>query len=186
MMMCEEQDAESYTYSLAPAEGERPTCINIMTDPTFGLMCNLDKFLFGNGGFNVVRSMKITDKKYFQQHLLDVDGRFLRDLDYLFAAQYITEAKQVFDDASHFIWRQKPSRNVTVAQTKSCKRVFVGTKRMPLSKTCADRLHTTNAHILRTACNDKTIWHTNVVFTLSAEVARDYSYNSKTVWRYLH
>ena len=51
--------------------------------------------------------------KYFNQRLLDVDGRFARDLDYLFLAQYIVEAKQVMDDM-----RQKPSRPFTAAQAK--------------------------------------------------------------------
>ena len=34
-------------------------------------------------------------RKYFNQNLLDVDGRFSRDLDYLFVTQYIVEARQV-------------------------------------------------------------------------------------------
>ena len=33
-----------------------------------------------------------------------------KDLDYLFVAQYITEAKQVLDDGNNFVWRQKPTR----------------------------------------------------------------------------
>ena len=32
--------------------------------------------------------------------LLDVNGRFARDLDYLFVAQCIVEAKQVLDDGT--------------------------------------------------------------------------------------
>ena len=50
--------------------------------------------------------------------LLDVDGRFARDLDYLFVAQYIVEAKQVLDDGNNFAWRQKPSRQFTAAQAR--------------------------------------------------------------------
>lgn len=76
MMMNEEEEAESRTYSIAPAEGEKP--LNIMTDPTFEVMCNPDKFPLGFGGFNTERPRKITYKKYFQQRLLDVDGRFSR------------------------------------------------------------------------------------------------------------
>ena len=34
-------------------------------------------------------------EKYFNQRLLYVSGRFARDLDYLFVAQYIVEAKQI-------------------------------------------------------------------------------------------
>ena len=53
------------------------------------------------------------------QRLLDVDGRFARDLDYLFVAQYIVEAKQIRDDGNNFAMRQKPSRQFTAAQAKS-------------------------------------------------------------------
>ena len=55
---------------------------------------------------------------YFNQHLLDVDGRFARDLDYLFVAQYIVEAKQVLDDGNNYR-RQKPqARQFTASQAK--------------------------------------------------------------------
>ena len=54
--------------------------------------------------------------KYFNQRLLDVDGKLARDLDYLFVAQYIVEAKQVMDDGNMFAMRQKPSRQFTAAQ----------------------------------------------------------------------
>ena len=94
-MSVENPESEGQEYSLAPAEGQHP--INIMTDPKFELMCNPDKLPFGLGGFNCERCRKITYRKYFQQHLLDVVGRFSCDLDYLFIAQYyIVESKQVF------------------------------------------------------------------------------------------
>ena len=112
-----ETTQEGQVYSVAPAEGEHP--INIMTDSQFELMCNPEKFPFGTGGFNTTRFRKITYRKYFQQRLLDVDGRFSCDLDYLFAAQYIVESKQVFDDANHFIWRQKPSVQLTAGQARN-------------------------------------------------------------------
>ena len=57
-------------------------------------------------------------RKYFNQRLLNVDGRFARDLDYLFVAQYIVEAKQVLDDGHNFAMRQKPCRQFTAAQAK--------------------------------------------------------------------
>ena len=101
---------------VAPAEEERP--LNIMTDPNFEAMSNPDKFPFGNGTFSSERPKKLTYRKYFNQRLLDVDGRFARDLDYLFVAQYIVEAKQVLDDGNNFVWRQKPSRQFTAAQAR--------------------------------------------------------------------
>ena len=47
-----------------------------------------------------------------------MDGIFARDLDYLFVAQYIVEAKQALDDSNNFAWTQKPSRQLTAAQAK--------------------------------------------------------------------
>ena len=42
-----------------------------------------------------------------RQRILDVDGRFAKDIEYLFVAQYTVEAKQIRDDASNFILRQR-------------------------------------------------------------------------------
>ena len=64
-----------------------------MTDTNFEEMCNPDKLCFGSGGFTAERPRKLTYRKYFNQRILDVDGRFAKDLDYLFVAQYIVEAK---------------------------------------------------------------------------------------------
>ena len=90
-----------------------------MTDPNFEAMFNPDKFCLGSGAFSSERPRKLTYRKYFNQRLLDIDGRFARDLDYLFVAQYIVEAKQVLDDGNNFfIWRQKPTRHFTASQAK--------------------------------------------------------------------
>ena len=39
-------------------------------------------------------------RKYFQQCLLNVDGRFAQNIEYLFGAQYITDIKQIESDAT--------------------------------------------------------------------------------------
>ena len=100
-MMCLE-NPESFRdiVCVAPAEGQKP--LNIMTDSNFEAMSNPDKFPFGNGTFSRERPKKLTYRKYFNQRLLDVDGRFARDPDYLSVAQYIVEAKQVLDDGNNF------------------------------------------------------------------------------------
>ena len=102
--------------SVAPAEGQRP--LSIMRDPNFEAMFNPDKFCFGSGTFSSERPRKLTYRKYFNQRLLDIDGRFARDLDYLFVAQYIVEAKQILDDGNNFIWRKKPARHLTASQAE--------------------------------------------------------------------
>ena len=107
------ENSESQTMCVAPAEGERP--LN-MTDPNFETTSNPDKFPYGTGTFSSDCPRKLTYRKYFNQRLIDVDGRFARDLDYLFVAQYIVESKQVTDDGNMFAMRQKPSRQFTAAQ----------------------------------------------------------------------
>ena len=62
---------------VAPAEGEK-----IMTDSNFEMMP------YGVGTYSNEQPRKLTYRKYW---LLDVDGRFSRDLDYLFVAQYVSD-----------------------------------------------------------------------------------------------
>ena len=115
-MCVENPETSKEIICVAPAEGEKP--LNIMTDSHVEAMSNPDKFPFGNGTFSSERPKKLTYIKYSNQRLLDVDGRFTRDLDYLFVAQYIVEAKQVLDDGNNFAWRQKHSRQFTAAQPR--------------------------------------------------------------------
>ena len=82
-------------------------------------MSNPDKFPFGTGTFNTDRPRKLTYRKYSNQRLMDVDGRFARDLDYLFVAQYIVEANQVLDDGNNFAMRQNPHKQFTAAQARN-------------------------------------------------------------------
>ena len=101
---------------VAPAEGQRP--LSIMTDSIFETMSDPEKFPISDGCFAAERPRKLTYRKYFNQRFLDVDGRFAKDIDYLFVAQYIIEVKQIVDDANIFIWRQKPGRDFTAQQAK--------------------------------------------------------------------
>ena len=113
----ENPEAENNILSIAPGEGQKPLFIRI--DANFEEMSNPDKFPFGNGGFHTERTKNITYRKYFNQHLLNVDGRFSCDLDFLFMAQYIVEAKQLLDDAHNYVWRQRPyDSGITAAQAR--------------------------------------------------------------------
>ena len=103
--------------NVAPCEGRKP--ISIFSDKAFEVMCNPTKFPYGKGGFNKKFHKRLTHRMYFNQRLLDVAGRFARDLDYLFAAQYIIEHKQVEGDANHYIMRRKPSRLFTASQARN-------------------------------------------------------------------
>ena len=92
--------------------------MGIMTDKHFEEMWNPDKFCLGSGAFSTEQSSNLTYKKYSNQHLLDVDGRFAKDLEYLFVAQYDVENKQIQDDGNNFVWRQKPSGRLTTGQAR--------------------------------------------------------------------
>ena len=116
MMTIENPEAHAEVVCVAPAEGQRP--LSIMTDFNFEAMSNPDKFPIGGGCFGIDRPRKLTYRKYFNQRLLNVDGRFSKDIDYLFVGQYIVESKQILDDANNFIWRQKPGRDFTAQQAK--------------------------------------------------------------------
>ena len=63
-------------------------------------MCNPTKYPTGRYGLIAERKNRLTVRKYFNQRLLDADGRFARDVKYLLTAQYAVESKQVSDDAS--------------------------------------------------------------------------------------
>ncbi len=91
----EEQPDSDRIYSLAPGEHQRPC--PVLSDENFEELAHPDKYPYGNGGFSTSRKKPITLRKYFNQRLLNCDGRFAKDLDYLLASQYAVEAKQVRD-----------------------------------------------------------------------------------------
>ena len=86
------------TVSVAPGKVQKP--ISILTDQHFEEMCNPTKYPTGKCGLITERKTKLTIRNYFNQRLLDADGRFVRDIEYLLTAQYAVESKQVADDAS--------------------------------------------------------------------------------------
>ena len=88
---------ENDIYSIAPGEKQSP--LAFLSDPHFEVLSNPDKYPLGNNSFSTERSKRLTVRKFFNQRLLNVDGRFARDIDYLLTAQYIVEAKQVQDES---------------------------------------------------------------------------------------
>ena len=76
-------------------------------------MANPDKIPYGNGGFaDSERDTKLTLRKYVNACLLDQDGCFAKDIEYIFAMQYAVEHKQVRDCIS-----------VALRQTRGCQQV---------------------------------------------------------------
>ena len=67
----------------------------------FEVLAFPDLFPYGGGGYhNAHWKVKQPIRKYFQQHLLNVDGRFAQNIEYLFCAQYIADIKQIQSDAT--------------------------------------------------------------------------------------
>ena len=96
-LLQEEQLQEGDTvHSVALGESQKPR--PFLTDDLFQELANPTKYSYDRGGFTTKREKNITVLKYFNQRLLHKDGRFAKDIDYLLAAQYAVEAKQVRDD----------------------------------------------------------------------------------------
>ena len=110
-------------FSVAPGEGHKP--IGILTDEHFEEMCNPTKYPGGRFGLRSKREIKLTVRKYFNQRLLDADGRFAKDIEYLLTAQYGVESKRCQHHATansgktaqrtstHSRYHQKPAGHTT-------------------------------------------------------------------------
>ena len=76
-------------------------------------MANPDKFPYGKGGFaDTERDTKLTLRKYVNARLLDQDGHFAKDIEYIFAMQYTIEHKQVRDCISVALRQTRGRRQV--------------------------------------------------------------------------
>jgi hypothetical protein len=81
--------------NISPGEGKRP--ISILMDEHFEEYAFPHLLPNGKFGWNYTRPIKLSAKKYFQQRLLNEQQTFAADIEYLFVALSITEAKQIFD-----------------------------------------------------------------------------------------
>ena len=90
---------ENQIYQCASWENNIPKYM--LLDNDFEVLDFPDFFPYGSGGYhNSHRKVKLPIRKYFQQHLLNVDGRFIQNIEYLFCAQYIADIKQIESDAT--------------------------------------------------------------------------------------
>ena len=98
--MLQFEDIENHMYTCAPGENNTPRYI--LMDDKFEVLAFPDMFPYGHGGYETsgYRNSKLTLRKYFQQRLLNVDGRFANNVEYLFCAQYATEIKQIKADSN--------------------------------------------------------------------------------------
>ena len=109
-------DIERVAFSIAPGEGQKPKYI--LTDEGFETLGFPDLFPYGIGDFHSVkdRPRNLNIRRYFNQRLLHIDGRFARNIEYLLASQYATELKQVFGNigASLCLRRGKASQGTRI------------------------------------------------------------------------
>ena len=91
---------EDGIYSVAPGEDNTPKYV--LLDKDFEVLAFPDLFPFGTNGF-ISAEKRYTDlslRKYYQQRLLNVDGRFAKNIEYLFCAQYAADLRQVQSEAN--------------------------------------------------------------------------------------
>ena len=93
---------EKEIYQCAPGENSAP---KYMLLDNFEVLAFPDLFPYGKGGcISAGRPMKLGIRKYFQQRLLNCDGRFAKNMEYIFCAQYISDIKQIQSDANMAVW----------------------------------------------------------------------------------
>ena len=93
------ENLENQIYQCAPGENNIPKYI--LLDNDFEVLAFPDLFPYGSGDYHSAnRKVKLPIRKYFQQCLLNVDGRFPQNIEYLFCAQYIADIKQIESDAT--------------------------------------------------------------------------------------
>lgn len=88
-----------------------------MDDDKFEALAFPHLFPLGRNTLSTGRTVNLTAKKYFIQKILDVDGRFAKNIDYLLAAQYCSEQKHVQDSIS--IMMRQSCGKVNAGQVKN-------------------------------------------------------------------
>ena len=80
------ENLENEIYTCAPGENNTP-CYMLM-DNEFEVLVFPDMFPYGPGAFSTsdYHKTKLSMRKYFQQCLLDADGHFANNIEYLFCA----------------------------------------------------------------------------------------------------
>ena len=94
---------ENCIFNCAPGENNLPKYV--LLDDDFELLAFPDLFPYGCGGYNYTdRSVKLPIRKYFQQHLLNVDGQFAENIEYIFCAQHIVDLKHIQSETNLALW----------------------------------------------------------------------------------
>ncbi len=84
--------------NIAPAEGNSP--VRLLSDHTNDDKCFPVLFPLGDKTFYDNRSYHLTLSRYFNNRIMHADGRFARNVEYIFFAQYMSEMDQVVSSVS--------------------------------------------------------------------------------------
>ncbi|XP_057716041.1 uncharacterized protein LOC130931338 [Corythoichthys intestinalis] len=84
--------------NVAPGEGNNP--VKLLSDMTNEAKCFPVLFPRGMNTFHECRHQRLTLARYFNNRILHADGRFARNVEYIFYAQYMSELQQVISNVS--------------------------------------------------------------------------------------
>ena len=103
-MLNDSLDLSNSVVNVAPGQDEKPR--PLLSDPHFEELAYPNLYPDGRNALTGFRSVELTPRKFFNQRLLDCDGRFAKSIEYLLSAQYATESKQVQSDINHLVFRR--------------------------------------------------------------------------------
>ena len=84
-----QEENPDHTFSVAPCEGNKP--VPLLSEESLEELCHPHLFPLGRGGFNQERNQRLTLKRYVNQRLLNLDGRFAKDINYILGMQFATD-----------------------------------------------------------------------------------------------
>ena len=93
------KNLKNQIYQCVPVKNNIPKCV--ILDNNFEVLAFPDLFPYSDGDYHSAdRKVKLPLKKYFQQCLLNEDGKFAQYIEYLFCAQYIADIKLLESDTN--------------------------------------------------------------------------------------
>ena len=100
------ENLENQIYQCAPVENNIPKYI--LLDNDFEVLAFPDLFPYGSGGYHSAnRKVKLPIRKYFQQHLLNVDSRFAQMLNIYLCTVYSRHKNREWCNISHHVILRK-------------------------------------------------------------------------------
>jgi hypothetical protein len=116
------ENIEQAVFCVAPGEGSTPQYI--LMDEKFEEGAYPDVHPYGVGGFHPnTYKTKLHRREYYKQRLFNVDGRFARNIEYVFSSQYATELQQIQGNISLALHlkggRQYHGQNITAGMLRN-------------------------------------------------------------------